>query len=235
MLYNKKFFKNLKTESLRSAEQVVPVVMEYLNISSVVDFGCGTGSWLKTFKDLGVETIVGFDGEWVKDEDLLIDLKEFNRVDFNKFQQTNQKYDLAISLEVGEHLHEKSADSFVELLTKSSDFVLFSAAIPFQGGTGHINEQWPEYWCEKFNKHGFEPIDCIRPQIWHNQDVSFWFKQNIILFANKDVELINPQLIKYKQYTNPNFLSKVHPDYYTKIASAVHRLKNILKFKFFKK
>lgn len=233
MLYNKKFFKNLQEGSLRSAQQVVPIVIEFLNIKSVVDFGCGTGAWLKTFKDFGVHTIVGYDGRWVKREDLLIDSTSFFEVNFDNFMPTSEKFDLVVSLEVGEHLHEKTADAFVELLTKSSDYVLFSAAIPFQGGTGHINEQWPEYWCEKFMKQGYEPIDCIRPIIWDNRDVSYWFKQNILLFVNKNVELAHPKLKEYKQYTNPRFLSKVHPDFYTKMASKFARLKKIIKFRFF--
>lgn len=235
MAYNKKFFDDLKEQSLKSAKHVVPIVMDYLKITSVVDYGCGSGSWLRTFQDFGVENIRGYDGNWVNTNDLNIDSSNFFRIDLNQKMSVEEKFDLAVSLEVGEHLKPEAADLLVDVLTSSSNFVLFSAAIPFQGGTYHINEQWPEYWCQKFIERGFYPIDCIRPKIWNNPDVDFWFSQNIILYVKNGISLDNLELELFKNQTNPTFLSRVHPDYYMKIASFHIRLRKIKNKVFLKK
>jgi hypothetical protein len=79
----------------------------------------------------------------------------FAEVELDKGISVDRKYDLAISVEVAEHLPPNAADIFIESIVKASDIVLFSAAIPFQGGTNHINEQWPEYWNKLFNKNGY--------------------------------------------------------------------------------
>ena len=61
--------------------------------------------------------------------------------------------------------------------------MIFSAAIPGQGGTHTINEQWPSYWIDLFRKSGFEPLDCIRQQIWTNSGVEWWYAQNTFAFV----------------------------------------------------
>jgi hypothetical protein len=233
MAYNRNFFKVQKEQSTKSAQVIVPLVLEYFSIKSVVDYGCGTGSWLKAFQESGITDMKGYDGPWVESIDLLIPEENFTRCELNKMTSPERKFDLAVSLEVAEHLPESSAEQFIELLTQSSDFVLFSAAIPYQGGTHHINEQWPEYWCEKFSKRGFEVIDCIRPLVWNNDAVDFWFAQNILLFVKRGVVITHPKLIEFKAQTNPNFLTRIHPKHYLKMAGLFQKLKNLKKFNFF--
>ena len=70
-------------------------------------------------------------------------------------------------LEVAEHIPPECADIFVESLTWGlAPVIMFSAAVPGQGGTLHLNEQWPAYWASKFAQHGYVLIDCLRPQLW---------------------------------------------------------------------
>src|SRR5205814_7183236 len=47
----------------------------------------------------------------------------------------------------------------------------------------HINEQWPSYWARLFNAHDFVPVDALRPAIWADERVAFWYRQNTILYA----------------------------------------------------
>jgi len=122
----------------------------------------------------------------------------------------NRKYDLAISLEVAEHLPEQFADLFVKTLILHSDIILFSAAIPGQGGQNHLNEQWPDYWIEKFSKHGYFFHDLIRPLIWNNKKVDYWYKQNTFLVTKKC------SLKKIEHY--------IHPDLF---GSKVEKLENL--------
>src|ERR1051326_3058645 len=89
----------------------------------------------------------------------------------------------AISLEVAEHLPEASAQGFVASLTRLAPVVLFSAAVPLQGGAEHVNEQWQEYWRSKFSELDYVACDAIRPVIWGNEDVFTYYQQNILVYV----------------------------------------------------
>ena len=64
--------------------------------------------------------------------------------------------------------------------------VLFSAALPGQGGTHHINEQWHGYWHRLFSQRGFDCFDVLRPRLCSNRDVAWWFRQNIFMYAARE-------------------------------------------------
>src|SRR5688572_1327578 len=114
-----------------SAKEIVPTVMDLVKPRSVVDLGCGVGGWLAAFMKAGVEDVAGYDGEWVHLEDLLIPQNCFHRHDLSKPLPVERVFDLAVSVEVAEHLQAECALPFVQTLTKFSNVVLFSAAIPF--------------------------------------------------------------------------------------------------------
>jgi len=165
--YDKEFYgKNCYIDGLNGAKAILPIALEILpKINSAADFGCGTGIWLSVLKDLGVNDIMGFDGKWVEKEALKIPFENFTAVDLEQKVHLTKRYDLALSLEAAEHLSENSARTFVETLTRASDLVLFSAAIPYQGGINHVNEQWQNYWNNIFAEFGYIGIDCIRKKI----------------------------------------------------------------------
>ena len=99
-------------------------------------------------------------------------------------QRTDKPFELTQSFEVAEHLYAQYAPNFIKLLTSLSDIILFSAAIPYQGGVHHVNEQPPAYWAELFAQNDYVCIDCIRSQIWNNESISTWYSQNILLFVH---------------------------------------------------
>jgi hypothetical protein len=175
--------------------------------------GCGTGAWLATFADNGVEDILGFDGGWVRGDALLIPAGRFRAADFREPIRLDRRFELALSLEVAEHLPATAADEFVASLTALAPIVLFSAAIPFQGGVHHLNEQWPDYWARRFSARGYLPVDCIRNRIWMHPDVDWWYSQNAILFAGEDYVSENPRLAQFV-VADPVQLRRVHPDNY---------------------
>lgn len=164
------------------------------------------GAWLSVFRQLGVENTLGVDGNWVDKDKLYIDKKFFLEKNLTEPLSLNRKFDLAMSLEVAEHLPESAADTFVETLTKLSDNIVFSAAIPNQGGQNHINEQWHTYWIEKFEARGFYCNDIIRPVIWNNPNVEYWYAQNMLYFtADKNftsntslINIIHPTLFEHR-------------------------------------
>lgn len=210
--YTNEFYDGQQGGSLASAQNVVPYIKEMINPKSVVDVGCGVGTWLSVFKSCGVNQIQGIDGDYVDKNMLLISSDEFIAQNLEKPFQFDKAYDLAVSLEVAEHLPEECAATFVELLIKLSPVILFSAAIPGQTGENHINEQWPDYWEEKFKSFDYVVVDCLRGKFWDNSKVEVWYKQNMMLYVRKDC--LSRYEILENYYNKCLFapLSIVHPD-----------------------
>jgi SAM-dependent methyltransferase len=181
--YDDAFFDWQTEGASRSARTVAPVVLELAPIASVVDLGCGRGAWLSAFAGLGVADQLGVDGDYVDRSKLLIDPSRFRAADLCRPIDLGRRFDLAICLEVGEHLPRRASGVLVGSLAAAAPLVLFSAAIPGQGGTSHINEQWPEYWRRLFNDRGYQRVDLIRPRIWQNPDVEWFYQQNLYLYA----------------------------------------------------
>ncbi len=180
-MYNRHFFSNLAGGAQQSAEQVVPFVLSLpLKITSVLDVGCGTGSWAATFMAHGAE-VVGVDG-YAPADALHIPAERFSVHDLTNPLDLGRRFDLVVSLEVAEHLDARFESVFVDSLVRHAEAVLFSAAIPNQAGTGHVNLRWQSYWAGLFADRGYRLFDVVRPAFW-DSSVEPWYKQNILLFA----------------------------------------------------
>ncbi|HEV3234434.1 MAG TPA: methyltransferase domain-containing protein, partial [Candidatus Dormibacteraeota bacterium] len=152
-------FELLEEAAETSAGEVLPMVFELVRPISVVDVGCWTGGWLAVARKLGVSDFLGVDAPMTDRSKLKIPEANFFPWDLNQPLRLERNFDLAISLEVAEHLGEHRSQAFVESLTSLAPVVLFSAAIPGQGGTGHVNEQWPAYWINRFEARGWTVLD----------------------------------------------------------------------------
>ena len=194
--------------------KIVGLVLDLIQPKSVIDVGCGIGTWLSVFKERGIDDILGLDGEYIQRDLLRIPAEKFLAVDLKKPLRMNRSFDLVVSLEVAEHLPVECADTFVDYLVGLSEYVLFSAAIPHQWGTNHINEQWPEYWTKKFSQRGYVVIDCLRKKIWQNNNVEPWYAQNILLFVREASVKANKRLVRELENTRMSQLSVVHPKIY---------------------
>ena len=211
-LYDKNFFANQQDGAYRSAEIVVPLLLEILGpLGSVIDVGCGTGAWLSVFQRHGVAQVFGVDGDYVDRQMLYVPRDCFGARDLFQPIDDSGPYDLACTLEVAEHLPAERAESFVDDLARLSSVVCFSAAIPGQGGTHHINERWPDYWAKLFAARGFYPVDLIRPRIWRDNRIEWWYCQNILLFATEPAIRANRTLAAGRKGTRDAQLSLVHP------------------------
>ena len=210
--YDENFYRMQKDGSYRSASIILPLVQKFIQPKTVLDIGCGVGTWLAVWKNLGME-VYGMDGDYVDRSQLFIPEKNFYPANLEKQLESNKKFDLVETLEVAEHLSPARADSFIEDLTKLSDVILFSAAITGQGGVNHVNEQMQSYWAEKFLRQGYVAIDCLRPQIWKNKQIEFWYRQNIFIYA-KSTELYRYPALQeyYLKHKENQILDAVHPD-----------------------
>ncbi|MFZ0058879.1 MAG: methyltransferase domain-containing protein [Acidimicrobiales bacterium] len=181
--YDSAFYAAQSAGSRRSAAVVVRLVNNLLRPKSVLDVGCGLGTWLAEWIACGTTDVLGLDGGYVQATQLQIPRDAFRPLDLTRSFSLGRRFDLVESLEVAEHLDESCADSFVESLSAHADNVLFSAAIPRQGGYRHVNEQWPSYWIPKFSRLGLRVFDIVRPAIWDCSAVDYWYRQNILLFS----------------------------------------------------
>ena len=191
----------------KAAKEVVPIILNIFNPNAVLDVGCGIGTWLQVFKQKGVKKIKGIDGNYVNREHLFshIDEQEFQALDLSSPFDINERFDLAICLEVAEHLPFSSANDFVESLSKHSDIIIFGAAVPGQWGQNHLNEQWTEFWIELFNNRGYKPYDLLRSLIWDNKNVEWWYKQNILVFSKTTLQL---------PINSISYQSVIHPEHF---------------------
>jgi SAM-dependent methyltransferase len=163
----------------------LPILIGLNHPNSLLDVGCGTGTWLKTALDLGINDVFGVDGIELPDQQFLISKNLFKKMDLSGGWNLGRRFDLALCLEVAEHLPASSAELLVKSLTLHADKILFSAACPGQEGEGHINRQWPAYWQGLFNKHQFRCEDSLRWKIWELNAVEPWYRQNLFM-AIKD-------------------------------------------------
>lgn len=214
--YGGEFFNSQKDTSFVSAGIVLPHVLSLFNPESVADFGCGVGTWVRALLDIGVSDVVGIDGNYIRDESLVIHHDRFVRADIAQPVYLDRKFDLAISMEVAEHLPPEKATVFIDTLTRHSDVVLFSAAVPHQGGTHHVNEQWPGYWSSLFRSHGYRCVDCLRDVFWEDDRIAWWYRQNMFLFVANDRFSAFPKLVMEATRPRNMPLTLVHPGFMQK-------------------
>lgn len=206
--YKDEFFRDRHARTAYAAETVLGILQPALPaLQSAVDIGCGVGTWLSVLQRQGVREVRGVDGHWVDVANLVIPAESFSHHDLQADLDLGRRYDLAISLEVAEHLPPARAPGFVAWLTGLSDVVLFSAATPRQGGRNHFNEQWQDYWAALFANRDYVPLDFIRTRIWNDRKIATWYRQNLLVYVRRSrvADLRLPD-------TLPGPLSIIHPE-----------------------
>jgi SAM-dependent methyltransferase len=224
--YDEVFYRTHSRGVRDSAGVIVPLIISLVQPRSVIDVGCGTGTWLAQFVECGIADYLGIDGNWVDRASLEIPVDHFTACDLTKALAVKREFDLAICLEVAEHLPCESAAGFIQSLTKLAPIVAFSAAIPLQGGTGHQNESWQAEWSEHFASNDYLPLDALRPRIWSDERVAFWYAQNLILYVRRD--LFQQKWEVWFREQVPPVLSVVHPKLFLMRAPQTFRLKKVL-------
>lgn len=213
--YDEAFYDYQVAASLASARIYLKHLWQFFQPLSVIDVGCGRGAWLKACHELGSKSLSGFDGDWNSQSSMIDGDINFRSIDLNKPFSVPEKVDLAISVEVAEHLEPSTAPQFIRCLTDAADAVLFGAAYTKQGGTNHINERPHKYWAQLFSEQEFVPFDLFRPVFWGNENVCWWYRQNTFLYIRKNSDYY----IKLKasgrgELLETNFMNCIHPVLY---------------------
>lgn len=188
--YPANFYRGRNARSRESAQRMLGALAEILPpITRITDYGCGVGTWLAVAGQIFDTTdLCGYEGPWVEPDMLEVAPHQFEVRDLSRAEERapTRDSDLVLCLEVAEHLAPAHADDLVQCLTRRSAFVLFSAAIPHQGGKGHVNERWPGYWRQRFDACGFETFAPLRERFWNDEHISPWYRQNLLLCVARD-------------------------------------------------
>ncbi|TMA92854.1 MAG: class I SAM-dependent methyltransferase [Deltaproteobacteria bacterium] len=183
--YDVDFFTHIRAGAQRSARALCKLIYGHLHPDSVLDVGCGDGTWLLGWRELGVADFLGVDGSYVEGGPLLIESHRFRAVDLSQPLRLGRRFALVQSLEVAEHLARGVAAEFVDSLTRHSDQVLFSAAPPGQFGNDHLNERPYEYWRRQFGARGYDCFDVVRPALARVEGVDPWYRYNTFLYVSR--------------------------------------------------
>lgn len=184
-VYSDTFFNYIDQGARSSAQALIGLLNQWIAPQSVLDLGCGRGVWLDEWSAAGAIRVLGVDGDYVNRDALAIGRESFHAADLTQPLALGQRFDLAQSLEVGEHLPTSASDTLVDSLCAGADRVLFSAAVVGQGGEFHVNEQPLAFWQEKFAARGYRAYDCLRPHLKANTNVEPWYRYNAVFYANE--------------------------------------------------
>lgn len=192
--------------STSDARTALPVIFPDGVPRSVLDVGCGTGTWLHTIAQAGTSDCIGVDGVDVPATELLIERERFIHRDLTIAWDLGRRFEAVLCLEVAEHLPPESAGTLLDALVLHSDLVIFSAACAGQPGQNHLNCQWPSYWQALFNARGYACNDEVRWRLWDLDGIDAWYKQNMFVARHAPSEagreprlrsVVHPEMISY--------------------------------------
>jgi SAM-dependent methyltransferase len=168
------------------------VLLRRFPSASVVDIGCGQGLPLHAFREVDPALrLRGFDDSptavaraRARQLDVsALDIVALTREQARSFTATNGRFDLALCLEVAEHLPAWHGGKLLDVLT-CGQRLIFSAAHPNQGGVRHVNERVADYWIARLTDRGFRlstDDEALRAEVAALR-LSPWYGQNIHAF-----------------------------------------------------
>lgn len=185
--YDREYFIARQAGWDSSAAVLAPLLLSLFQVRSAVEVGCGTANLLAALSRLGVPDVLGLCGPDDPPDLMRVAPDRLRAWDLGQLAPLGRRFDLACSIEVGEHIAAERAEQFVALLVAAAPVVLFGAAITGQGGPGHVNEQRQAWWAARFARHGYVPVDCIRAAIWGTPGLEWYYAQNLLIYCTPDM------------------------------------------------
>jgi SAM-dependent methyltransferase len=192
MIYDSEYYATtVEGPAVRSAKTISNSIFVEFAPKRVVDIGCGTGALLEAFRERGCEV---FGLEYSDTALKYCSTRHLNVAKFDLERdliKNDWRFDVAVSMEVAEHLPEKIADRYVDALTRMAPIIVFTAAPPGQAGADHVNLQPPQYWILKFRQRGFDHAEKLSERLSENWkaagDVETWYHKNLMIFQRNHV------------------------------------------------
>jgi glycosyltransferase involved in cell wall biosynthesis len=168
----------IESEEKPMANNLARWIKEELNPDSVLDIGCGPGTYVESLLDTGINA-TGLDiddrvhGKSYLKHQSLFDIKD-------------ERADVVICLEVAEHIEQEREDEVVEKVVSTvGKSLIWTAAAVGQGGIGHINCKNKEEWSEKITKAGLtrnlKREEELKKYIQQDKHMG-WFTRNLLYF-----------------------------------------------------
>ncbi|HEX3803725.1 MAG TPA: methyltransferase domain-containing protein [Solirubrobacteraceae bacterium] len=187
LIYNPVLFLFFFGRSIADAPGVVKVVEEvFPEAQTFLDVGAGSGGFAAEVKRTGRRiTACEYNkvGRWFTGLQGVVS-HPFDLNASSPAPDVTGKFDIVYSFEVGEHLPPELGRRMVAFIAEHAHQVVFTAAIPGQGGMGHVNEQPPEYWVELFTDAGMQFDEALTSQVrerFHQERLAPWFEKNAIV------------------------------------------------------
>jgi hypothetical protein len=202
--YDDSFFGDAYATSYLSAQLILGHLNEHFRFNSVVDVGAGVGAWSRAALEMN-KTVTSIDGEWVSEIPGKFSRLNYIFQNLNNKVSTNSQHDIAVCVEVAEHLLPERSQGIVADLCKLAPVVVFGAALPRQGGAGHINCRPHSFWIKAFSENKYTAIDLFRPKFWYDGRVGPWYSQNTYLFVAPE------KLNQFVGFSSPSLVDIYHP------------------------
>lgn len=188
LTYNPLVFLYFHEHAVANAPMVVRTFEDvFPGAGRFVDVGAGSGAYAAELRRRG-HIVVAY--EYARLGRLIARFQGVHALPFDLAQPIVVEpagYDLAYSFEVAEHLPPELGDRLVAFLAASAPTVVFTAAPPGQGGSGHVNEQERSYWVERFRNHGMVERQELRDRVaaGFRDARSSWLATNVMVFTRE--------------------------------------------------
>jgi len=184
--FKKKYFKLRKWET-----KIGKDIVKRFAIKSILDLGCGIGSFLSGAVLVGCEDVIGIELNYENSKKYIVKniFPYIKYGDITKDINLKRQFDCVISIEVAEHLSPGETDSFIKnLVYYSRKYIIFSAAAPGQPGRGHINLRKRSLWIRDIVSHGVVVRkdlvkECRRK--WRKLGSPGYLLENLIIFEKE--------------------------------------------------
>lgn len=160
------------------------LIAVFHDVKSTIDVGCGTGYYAGRFAAMGVDRAVGIEPNPITGtylggaEAITADVTAGDDLGLGAF-------DLAMSLEVVEHIPRERHDRFFDFLCSSARrYVVFAGGTPGQAGVGHIACRPETEWEAELNQRGWVRHPHLT-RFLRTSAFYWWSRRNTMVFVPK--------------------------------------------------